>query len=160
MNIQLQQTKQSISVEEVRANVRKEDRIIDALEPVLNQHRLVIDRGVIDWDYKSNADAAPEERLLYMLFYQMSRMCREKGAVKHDDRLDALAQGVKYYTEAMAISAQETMKIQKREDWVDMIEEFLDDPQSATDHMVFGMNLEQRREARGQKTKKVVPTWV
>ena len=32
----LQQTKQAIDIEEVRANVRKEDRIIDALEPVLN----------------------------------------------------------------------------------------------------------------------------
>ena len=40
----LQQTKQAIDIEEVRANVRKEDRIIDALEPVLNQHRLVVDR--------------------------------------------------------------------------------------------------------------------
>jgi len=156
----LQQTKQAIDIEEVRANVRKEDRIIDALEPVLNQHRLVVDRGVFDWDYKSNSDAPPEERLLYMLFYQMSRMCREKGAVKHDDRLDALAQGVKYYTDAMSISANETMISRRREDWVDMIEEFLDDPQAATDHMVFGMNLEQRRESRGRKTKKVVPTWV
>ena len=92
----LTQTKQSIDIEEVRANVRKEDRIIDALEPVLNQHRLVVNRSVIDWDFKSNPQAPPEERLLYMLFYQMSRMCREKGAVKHDDRLDCLAQGVKY----------------------------------------------------------------
>ena len=74
------QTKQAIDIEEVRANVRKEDRIIDALEPVLNQHRLIVDRGVIDWDFQSNPDAPPEERLLYMLFYQMSRMCREKGA--------------------------------------------------------------------------------
>ena len=74
----LQQTKQAIDIEEVRANVRKEDRIIDSLEPVLNQHRLVVNRSVIDWDYNSNKDAAPEERLLYMLFYQMSRMCREK----------------------------------------------------------------------------------
>ena len=156
----LQQTKQAIDIEEVRANVRKEDRIIDALEPILNQHRLVVDRGVFDWDYKSNPDAPPEERLLYMLFYQMSRMCREKGAVKHDDRLDSLAQGVKYYTDAMSISANESMITRRREDWVDMVEEFLDDPQSATDHMVFGMNLEQRRESRGQKTKKVVPTWV
>ena len=113
----LLQTKQNIAVEEVRANVRKEDRIIDALEPVLNQHRLVVDRSVIDWDYKSNADAAPEERLLYMLFYQMSRMCREKGAVKHDDRLDCLAQGVKYFQDAMAISAQDQINQRKRQDW-------------------------------------------
>jgi hypothetical protein len=156
----LQQTKQAIDVEEVRANVRKEDRIIDALEPVLNQHRLVVDRGVFDWDYKSNPDAPPEERLLYMLFYQMSRMCREKGAVKHDDRLDCLAQGVKYYTDAMAISAYETVKERKKEDWKDMMDMFLDDPQTATDCLVFGMNMEERQKVRQGKGKKSVHTWV
>ena len=156
----LQQTKQSIDIEEVRANVRKEDRIIDALEPVLNQHRLVIDRGVIDWDFKSNPDSAPEERLLYMLFYQMSRMCREKGAVKHDDRLDSLAQGVKYFTDAMAISAQEAMNSRKRDDWNDMMAAWLDDPEAAASHMVFAMDLDQRQKARMLAGKKSVPTWV
>jgi hypothetical protein len=156
----LQQTKQAIDIEEVRANVRKEDRIIDALEPVLNQHRLVVDRGVFDWDYKSNPDAPPEERLLYMLFYQMSRMCREKGAVKHDDRLDCLAQGVKYYTDAMAISAYETVNLRKKEDWKDMMDMFLDDPQTATDCLVFGMNMDQRQQVKLGKGKKAVHTWI
>ena len=156
----LQQTKQAIDVEEVRANVRKEDRIIDALEPILNQHKLIIDRGVIEWDYASNKDAAPEERLLYMLFYQMSRMCREKGAVKHDDRLDSLAQGVKYFTDAMGISAYEAVKVRKQEDWNDILETFLDDPQAATNHLVLGFDLDQRRQARGKKTKTSVPSWV
>ena len=81
---------------------------------------MVIDRSVIDWDYKSNQDLPPEERLGYMLFHQMSRMCREKGAIKHDDRLDCLAQGVKYYTDALAISAYETVKERNREDWNDL----------------------------------------
>ena len=155
----LQQTKQAIDVEEVRANVRKEDRIIDTLEPILNQHRLIVDRGVIEWDYNSNKDAAPEERLLYMLFYQMSRMCREKGAVKHDDRLDSLAQGVKYFIDAMGISAYEAVKMRKQEEWNDILETFIDDPVAATNHLVMGMNLDQRRRARG-KTKSSVPTWV
>ena len=156
----LQQTKQAIDIEEVRANVRKEDRIIDALEPVLNQHRLVVNRSVIEWDFKSNPDAAPEERLLYMLFYQMSRMCREKGAVKHDDRLDCLAQGVKYYTDALAISAYEQMKLDRQEDWQDMNEAWLDDPQQAVNHMALGMDLAQRKQARMLNGKKSVPTWV
>ena len=120
------QTKQNIYIEEVRANVRKEDRIIDSLEPILNQHRLVVDRGVIDWDYRSNKDSAPESRLLYMPFYQMSRMCRQKRAVKHDDRLDALAQGVKYFTDALHISAQEAIKDRKSEEFANMLAEFLD----------------------------------
>ena len=156
----LQQTKTSIDIEEVRANVRKEDRIIDALEPVFNQHRLVIDRGVIDWDFKSNADQPPEERLLYMLFYQMSRMCREKGAVKHDDRLDCLAQGVKWYTEALAISAQQNIIIRKAEEWNDMQEAWLDDPEQAASHMVMGMSLSQRKQARQLKGKSSVHNWV
>ena len=155
----LQQTKQAIDVEEVRANVRKEDRIIDALEPVMNQHRLIVDRGVVEWDYSSNKDAAPEERLLYMLFYQMSRMCREKGAVRHDDRLDSLAQGVKYFTDAMGISAYEAVKARRQEDWADILSTFLDDPKSAANHMVLGMDLETRKKARGA-TKGQTPTWI
>jgi hypothetical protein len=155
----LQQTKQNIDIEEVRANVRKEDRIIDSLEPVLNQHRLVIDRAVIEWDFKSNPQAAPEERLLYMLFYQMSRMCREKGAIRHDDRIDALAQGVQYYTDALGISALEEIKNRKRNEWNAMIEEMIDDPQASANHMVFGMNLDQRQQAKGN-SKNSIPTWV
>ena len=47
-------TKQGTDVEEVRANVSKEYRTIDTLEPVLNQHGLVVNRSVVDWDYASN----------------------------------------------------------------------------------------------------------
>ena len=130
------------------------------MEPVLNQHRLICDRSVIDWDYNSNKDAAPEARLLYMLFYQMSRMCREKGAVKHDDRLDCLAQGVKYFTDALAISADEVIKQRHRDEWNAMLEEFMDDPEASANHMVLGMDLDQRQKARGLANGKSVPTWI
>ena len=155
----LLQTKQGIAIEEVRATIRKEQRIIDTLEPVLNQHRLVVDRAVIDWDYNSNKDAPPESRLLYMLFYQMSRMCREKFAVKHDDRLDCLSQGVQYFTEAFGISAQEVINTRKREEWNDILQGFIDDPQSSANHLVFGMTKEQRDKARNLD-KNSVPNWV
>ena len=153
------QTKQRILVEEVRANVRKEERIIDTLEPILNQHRLVVNKSVVEWDYNSNRDAAPEERLLYMLFYQMSRMCRSKYAVKHDDRLDCLAQGVKYFIDALSISAQEQINLRKREEWNDILEQFIDDPQCATNHLVLGMDLDQRKAARGASDGNSVPNW-
>ena len=129
------------------------------MEPVLNQHRLIVDRSVIDWDYASNKDSPAEERLLYMLFYQMSRMCREKRAVKHDDRLDCLAQGVKYFTDALSISAQDQIQLRKKEEWDNMLAEFLDDPQASANHMVLGMNLEQRNEARGLNTQNDHHNW-
>ena len=91
----------------------------------------------------------------------MSRMCREKGAVKHDDRIDCLAQGVKYFTDALALSAQQNVIERKRDDWNDMLEAFLDDPEQMTNHLAFGMTLEQRREARSKNgSKSSVPTWI
>ena len=59
-----------------------------------------------------------------------------------------------------AISAHETVKLRRQEEWQDMQDEWLDDPQAAANHMVFGMNLDQRRQARQLAGKKSVPTWV
>ena len=120
----------------------------------------MVDRSVIEWDYKSNKDEAPELRLLYMLFYQMSRMCREKGAVKHDDRLDCLAQGVKYFTDAMSINAHDAIRLRKREEWDSMLDDFLTSPHRSADHLVLGMSKEQRDQANGHDGHSSVPTWV
>ena len=154
-----QTTKTNINIEETRANVRKEDRIIDALEPVFNQHRLVVDPAVIEWDYASNADEASENRHQYMLAYQISRMCREKGAVRHDDRIDSLAQGVKWFTDALALSAEVEIQDRKDNEWLDHLEAWMDDPQSEANHLVMGMSLDQKREARGI-SKHQLESWI
>lgn len=149
-----------INIEETRANVRKEDRIIDSLEPVFNQHRLVVDPKVIEWDFNSGSERPSESRFQYMLGYQISRMCREKGAVKHDDRIDALAQGIKWFTDALAISASAAIKDRKDQEWLDHLEAWMDDPQAEANHLVLGMNHIQRKEARGKTKGKPLPTWV
>jgi len=98
-----------------------------------------------------------------MLFYQMSRMCREKGAVKHDDRLDSLAQGVKYYTDSLAISAQEAIKARKRDEWSSMIKDFLDNPHKSAQHLALGMTPKQIQESKlldKNDNKTSVPTWI
>jgi hypothetical protein len=138
-----QEMKVGMAFEEVRATTRKEDRIIDTLEPVLNQHRLVIDQRLIDWDYRSNPEMAPEERLPRMLMYQLTRMCREKGAVKHDDRVDALALGVKYFQDVLAISAKEQEIGRTRQQWSNMVEGFLSAPTLATDLLVAGSTFDE-----------------
>ena len=149
-----------INIEETRANVRKEDRIIDSLEPVFNQHRLVIDPKVIKWDYESGSERPTETRFQYMLGYQISRMCREKGAVKHDDRVDALAQGVKWFTDALSISADSVIKDRKEQEWLDHLQAWMDDPQSEANYLALGMDLKQRQQARGSDAKNGVPTWI
>lgn len=102
------------AVEEVRHSIQKERRIIDTLEPVMNQHRLVIDTGVIRHDVSSTKDMPSEKALQYQLMYQLSRVTRGKGALAHDDRLDALAMGVGYWAEKMAQDADKKMKERRR----------------------------------------------
>ena len=86
-----------------------------------------------------------------------------KFAVKHDDRIDCLAQGVKYFTDCLAISAQEAINQRKRDEWGDMIMDFLDNPQKSADHLVLGMTREQIHHAKTlgkSDNKSPVPTWV
>ena len=128
--------------EESRATTRKEDRIIDTLELVLNQHRLIIDESLVKWDYHSNETLAPEERLPKMLMYQLTRMCREKGAVRFDDRVDCLALGVKYFQDIYAVS--EDLEItRKRQEEFHTLQQALElYPSQALDRLVLGGGIE------------------
>jgi len=103
------------TVEEVRHNIQKERRIIDTLEPVLNQHRLVFDSGVIREDYESTKKYATEKALQYSLMWQMSRITRAKGALAYDDRLDVLSMAVGFWVEKMAQDVNRKMANRKEE---------------------------------------------
>ncbi len=141
INRHVMQQQAAMVTEEVRATVRKEERIIETLEPVMNQHKLIIDPKVWEKDYASNPDAPPEKRLEYMLGYQMSRMCRDKGAVKHDDRIDAMAQGVQWFIDSLAQSAFKAQAMRKNEEWSYMVQAFENDPHLATDALVLGRSF-------------------
>jgi hypothetical protein len=114
------------SMEEVRHSIQKEKRIIDTLEPVMNQHRLVIDQKALERDYQSVQHYPPESQGRYMLAHQMTRVTKEKGALVHDDRLDVLSMAVGYWVEQMAADADVSIKDRKSE-LLDMeLEKFLD----------------------------------
>ena len=102
-----------VTIEEVRHNIQKEKRIIDVLEPVMNQHRLVIDRKALERDYSSVQHYPPEKQAKYMLAYQMTRITREKGALVHDDRIDVLSMAVAYWVEQMAADVDKEIKVRK-----------------------------------------------
>ena len=101
------------TMEEVRHNTQKESRIIDTLEPVMNQHRLVIDPKVVQKDYDSVQHMPPDKGVKYMLTYQMTRIMKVRGALAHDDRLDVLAMAVQYWVDQMAADADSEIQIRK-----------------------------------------------
>lgn len=104
-----------VTITEVRHSKQKELRIIDTLEPVMNQHRLIIDRRVIVEDYESARTYPPDQQVHYMLFHQMTRLTKSRGSLKHDDRLDSLAIAVGYYVEKMAVDQEKAIEDRKME---------------------------------------------
>ena len=104
-----------VTLSEVRHNTQKERRIIDVLEPVMNQHKLIIDKKVIKQDYESCQHLPPEMALRYQLVYQMTRLTAERGALSNDDRLDALAMAVQYWVDAMAQDAERQINTRREE---------------------------------------------
>lgn len=105
------------SVTEVKNYAQKEARIIDTLEPVMMRHKLIIHKQVILDDYQVYENAPA-----YSLIYQMTRLSRDRGALAHDDRLDALCMAVAYWLAVMdrdeEIGMQEQIEA-KLEQWLD-----------------------------------------
>lgn len=105
------------SVTEVKNYAQKEARIIDTLEPVMMRHKLIIHKQVIIDDYQVYENAPA-----YSLIYQMTRLSRDRGALAHDDRLDALCMAVAYWLAVMdrdeEIGMQEQIEA-KLEQWLD-----------------------------------------
>jgi|TARA_R110000851_G_scaffold102268_2_gene218781 hypothetical protein len=112
-------------IEENHVTAQKELRIIDALEPVMNQHRLIFDQKTIQDDYDSaRVSYSPDKAPQYMLFYQLSRLSKERGSLRHDDRLDALAQGVKFFLDYLDVD-QEFQKNERKSESTDrMLDKF------------------------------------
>lgn len=113
-------------VETVRHSIQKERRICDVLEPVMNSHRLVFNRKVWADDWESVKGYSPEDQRSYLLSYQMSRITRDKGALRRDDRLDALAMAVEFWVKAAALDIDNEMQAAEEERQKRLLEKFLE----------------------------------
>jgi len=89
-------------MEEVKHSTQKERRICDTLEPVLASHRLVVHAGLVQKDYESTRHLPAEVAHRYQLFYQLTRVTRERGALAQDDRVEAVAIAVAYWSAQLA----------------------------------------------------------
>lgn len=73
-------------VDDFHVTGQKEVRIIRTLEPLINSHRLVVAKSVIEEDGSGD----------YSLFGQLNSLTFDRGSLIHDDRLDSLAIGCKF----------------------------------------------------------------
>lgn len=101
------------------AKGQKETRIIDTLEPVLTQHRLVVAESFI------RADAAEDDRN-YSFLYQLTHITRDRGSLAHDDRIDALAGAVAHFQRAMMQDVNQAAQAMRDAEMEAEIEDFLE----------------------------------
>ena len=92
--------------------------MIDTCEPVMNQHRLIVDRRVIEKDFADTQDACKtsENGFAYSLFYQLTHVTKERGALVHDDRADALAGCLAQFCDLMENDQDALIQGNKRRD--------------------------------------------
>lgn len=113
-----------VSMEDIKHSTQKELRIIDTLEPVMNSHRLVVDKGLIAKDISYSL--SEEHALSYGLFYQLSHITKERGSLGHDDVLDSLAMVVKQFMRLLIQSPVDVLQAYKDKRIDANIELFMD----------------------------------
>lgn len=78
--------------EQNSGKVNKEARILGILEPVMQQHRLVVSKEVIRWDYESMEQIDGEDsRHRYALGYQITHLQNVRDCLGHDDRVESVS---------------------------------------------------------------------
>jgi hypothetical protein len=108
------------AVEEVYHTGQKEARILDVLEPLFQGHKLIVSRSVIEKDVIVNAETPN-----YSLVYQITRLSRLKGALAHDDRVEALYMACSYFTDRLGRDSDVALKRHKDDAFNRELEEFM-----------------------------------
>jgi hypothetical protein len=96
------------AVEDDMVHGQKELRLIATLEPVMGRSALIINAACVESDDQQARVHGIQKAPTYSLFHQMARLTRDRGSLIHDDRLDALEGGVRYW---QALLAQDQTKV-------------------------------------------------
>ena len=98
------------ALEEETVRGQKELRALSDLEPVLSGHRLIVDTQVVRDDTRDKGGLSDAEAVFRAGFYQLTRLTKERGCLRFDDRIDALAGAVRYYAARMSRDVAEAAK--------------------------------------------------
>lgn len=111
-------------IEEIRHNTQKERRIIDTLEPVMNQHKLIVSKQVIKDDAETIKIYPEENQKEYSLFYQMTHLTKDRNCLSHDDRLDSLAIAVAACLELLSVDIDRMIYEREEEEFEKFMAEY------------------------------------
>lgn len=113
-------------IEEVTHSIQKEKRICDVLEPLLNSKSLILNRSIVLRDHESVQERPQEQQRQYQLLWQLSRQQRLRGALRHDDRLDALAMACQYFSDFMARDTDREFRLRRDDAHTAQLKDYMD----------------------------------
>ena len=85
----------NVEIEDVRAVGQKEVRIVTTLEPLMNQHRIIISKRALEKDFEDKSGS-------YSFTYQLTHITKNRGSLIHDDIVDVVELGVRDMVEFLA----------------------------------------------------------
>lgn len=127
-----------VSIEDVWESGQKELRIIDVLDPVIANGRLIMDEALVDDDWAQCQRYALNDRPVYSLIWQMARITRDRNCLIHDDRLDALAGTVRYWVNMLALDENKEKIRSQQKAYNKMIQNPLGNPTAKSAGMLHG----------------------
>lgn len=106
-------------VEDHKVTGMKETRIIGLLQPVLQNHRLVVSKAIIEEDLAGakgtlGVGLGKFSYLEFSGLFQLTHISGRRGALRKDDRVDVLANAVGYWLEYMALDSSKAEAIEER----------------------------------------------
>lgn len=132
--------KHKCSIDEPWESGQKELRIIDIMEPLIGSSRFVVDEDVIKEDWESCQRYPAEIRSSYSFLYQLAKITRERGALLHDDRLDAVAGACRPWADQLAIDAEKEVAKAKRDAYHKMMKDPLGNGRPVPGYKKFGQH--------------------
>lgn len=69
---------------------QKEARIINTLEPIMGRGSLIVSESAVREDHDTLQGYTASLRLTYSFFFQLAKLSKTRGALVHDDRVDAV----------------------------------------------------------------------
>lgn len=100
---------------------QKEQRIINTLEPIMGRGALIVDESIIEMDHSSVQRYDIRLRQTYSFFHQLSKLTRERNALIHDDRIDAVEGAVRHYQEALAVDQKKAVEAAEKREFAEMM---------------------------------------
>lgn len=105
------------SVEDDMVHGQKELRIIETLEPIMARGSLIVNEDIVEMDRIACERHEVAKRALYSVFHQMTKITRERNALIHDDRLDALEGACRHWVPLIALDQNKAIEAARKREW-------------------------------------------